>query len=237
VALTLVRGARAGDADARDTLLRDFMPFVLRVASQQTGRYLRTGVDEEISVALMAFNQAIDGYQEGRGSFAGFAETVIRRRLIDYRRRQKLGREVVLSDLEVLDDEGHLETPTLDRVARDAWSADQEAAERRQEIFEYRETLARFGIEFRDLTRNCPKHRDARARATAVARRVAEDRDLAEHLLAERNLPLRDLLPRVEESRKTVERHRRYIVAVALILLRRNEWPHLASYITEEAGR
>jgi RNA polymerase sigma factor len=232
----LLARAQAGEMAARDTLIRDFTPFVLRVASQALGRYLRPGSDDEVSVALIAFNQAIDAYRDGRGSFLAFAETVIRRRLIDFHRRQRRGQEVPLSDLEAEDDEGHVEAPVLDQVARATWAMQQEEEDRRLEIREFDAVLADFGITFRDLAANCPKHRDARDRAMAVARLVASDPDLRTHLLKRRELPMKDLAERARESRKTLERHRRYIVAVSLILVRREEWPHLAQYVAAAGG-
>lgn len=61
--------AQAGDEGARNQLIDDFTPFILKVASQAAGRYLNLGQDEEISVALLAFNEAISAYNEKKGPF------------------------------------------------------------------------------------------------------------------------------------------------------------------------
>ena len=225
----LLEQAKDGETLAREQLIQDFTPFILRVASQATGRYLRPGVDEEISIALMAFDEAIDSYVAGRGSFVSFAQTVIRRRLVDYFRRRKDRREVLLSDLEEHDEEGHTANPTLDRIAQSTWQLEQEQDERLREIEEYQEVLADYGITFNDLVENCPKHRDARDRAIAVAHYLAGQPGLVEHLRTRRELPLKQLDQVPWWSRKTMERHRRYIIAVALILL--HDWPHLKSYV------
>jgi RNA polymerase sigma factor len=225
----LLDRAKDGEVLARDQLIQDFTPFILRVASQATGRYLRPGVDEEISVALMAFDEAIDGYQSGRGSFVSFAQTVIRRRLVDFFRRRKDRREVPLSDLEEHDEEGHMANPTLDRVAQSAWQLEQEQQERIREIEELQAVLKGYSITFADLVENCPKHRDARERAMAVAHYLASQPELVQHLQTRRELPLRQLDVVPWWSRKTMERHRRYIIAVALILL--HDWPHLRAYV------
>ncbi len=225
----LLDRAKDGETQARDRLISDFMPFILRVASQATGRYLRPGTDEEISVALMAFDEAIDSYVAGRGSFVSFAQTVIRRRLVDHFRRRKVRREVLLSDLEEHDAEGHMANPTLDRVAQSTWQLQQEEEERLRELEEYQEVLRDYDITIKDLADNCPKHRDARDRAMAVAHYLASQPELVEHLRSRRELPLRQLDTVPWWSRKTMERHRRYIIAVALILL--HDWPHLRSYV------
>lgn len=226
----LLEKAKSGDSAAREQLIQDFTPFVLRVASQAAGRYLRPGADDEISIALMAFNQAIDDYQQGRGSFVSFAQTVIKRRLIDYWRRRPDGRELLLTDLEELDDEGHRSNPALDRVSQSTWQMQQEEEERRHEIEEYQEALREYGIRLEDLLQSCPKHRDARERAMATARQLADDREMRHHLLTRKELPMKQLGALAWASRKTLERHRKYIIAVAVILL--HDWPHLQSFVS-----
>jgi len=58
---------------------------------------------------------------------------------------------------------------------------------------------------------------------------VAEDPALAGHLLNRRELPLKQLERRVDVSRKTLERQRKYIIAVALLLL--EDFIYLRGYI------
>lgn len=232
----LVRLAREGDRSARETLLRSYAPFALRVASRTCGRYVAMGQDDEANVALLAFNEAIDGYRPDKGrSFLGFAETVIRRRLIDHFRGQKAGREVPLSDLEVEDEEGGVYCPAEMQAAVARHEAAEEGLERRDEILRYQRMLAEFGITLQELARISPRHRDAREGAQMVARRIAANAAYVSHLRSTRSLPLRELeregLP---VSRKTMERNRKYIIAVTLILV--GDFAHLKSYIGGEGG-
>lgn len=229
-----IERARAGDPAAREQVLRQYTPLVLRVGAQVTGRYLEPGRDEEVSVGLMALDEAIDRYAPGRGaSFLTFAEVVIRRRLIDHLRRARRRPEVPLSSLAPPGEESSL--PGADeRAAVLQHRADEEAAERREEIERLSRRLLEFGIRFEDLVRESPRHEDARQRAIACARLLAEDPDLREHLLLRKELPLRQLAGRAPVSRKTLERQRRYIVAVAIILL--EEYDYLRSYIRPALG-
>lgn len=227
----LVERARNGDGQAREDLLQQFTPLVLRVGSQISGHYLEVGRDEEVSVGLIALNEAIDRFDPSRGaSFVSFAEVVIKRRLIDFYRRQKGQMEIPLSELETEDGEGNPLQTAEYQAAVAHYALAQESAERRLEIQRYSVRLAEFGIRFQDLVTASPKHRDARERALEVARVVAEDPDLARHLQSTGALPLRQLEQRVGVSRKTLERQRKYIIAVALILL--EDFSHLRSYIT-----
>ncbi len=230
----MLRRARQGDRDARDALLRDFMPFILRVASQVGGRYIRTGEDEEVSVGLLAFNEAIDAYVPGRGAFLSFAQTVITRRLIDHYRRRRKEPEVPLSELEHEEGADRPGPTVLDLAASAAWQVREADEARRAEIGELSSALAAFGIRFDDLPKHCPRHRDARERAIKLAAALAADPEMAQQLLATGVLPLAALAKATGATRKTLERHRRYIIAVALIFI--HEWPELQSYLRPAAG-
>ena len=47
------------------------------------------GQDDELSIAMMAFHEAIGGYSRTRGSFLKYAAMLIRSRLVDYSRREQ----------------------------------------------------------------------------------------------------------------------------------------------------
>lgn len=227
----LLAHAQAGDAEARNQLIADYTPFVLKIASQSSGRYLRPGIDEEISVALLAFNEAITAYNPSKGAFLSFAQTVIKRRLVDYYRRGARRNEVLLSELETPAEEGGTPTTVLDHLAESMWSLAQDEDNRRMEIIEYGSMLEVFGLTFHELVRVAPRHDDARQRAIAIARKVAHHPELREHLLKKHELPLQKLMQQGDYSRKTLERHRKYIIAVALILI--HEFPYLQAYVLE----
>ncbi len=226
----LLEPARQGDKQAREDLIRQYTPLVLRVGSQVSGRYLTVGRDEEVSIGLIALNEAVDRYDPARGaSFISFAELVIKRRLVDYYRRQKGQSEIPLSELESQDDEGNPLETVQHRQALDEYSRHLESQDRRLEIARYAKRLAEFGIRFSELVEISPRHEDARLRALEAARVVAEQPLLAQHMLTKRELPLKQLEERVGVSRKTLERQRKFIIAVVLIMI--EDFYHLRQYI------
>ena len=77
------------DPDAADQFLRDYMPFIRSETSRFLQRFPSAEYDDELSVAMMAFHEAITGYAKGRGAFLQYAAMLIRNRLIDYHRREK----------------------------------------------------------------------------------------------------------------------------------------------------
>src|SRR5690606_2812765 len=99
-------------------------------------RYIDPSHDDEYSIALAAFNEAIDGYQEGAGkSFLGFAETVIRRRLIDHVRREQ--RHAQSLPMSTFDDDREEDCPVNAAEtagAMDAYASVRQAEARRLEI-------------------------------------------------------------------------------------------------------
>lgn len=221
-AVALVGAAQAGDGQARERLIVIHTPLVLRVGSRVCGRYLQKGRDDEVSVGLLALNEAVDRYRPDSGaSFPAFAEMVIRRRLIDHFRREGNRRETPFTDFEQEDGEGGIwSTVELDR----ALEIDRERRaeeDRRAEIGEFRRLLAPYGVSIADLVRQSPQHADARERAVAVARAIAADADWSAYLRANHALPLKQLEARGDlgVSRKTVERQRKFIIAVAVILM------------------
>lgn len=214
-----VARARDGDSQAREDLLRDYTPFILKTASSAARRYLVAGRDEEVSVSLQAFDEAISAYRSPRPGFLAFAATVIRRRLIDHYRRETRRDEVPFSSLSN-DDVG--EWPASVEASRAAASEDWTGVlERRDDIEEWRDILKTFSLTLKDVAKAAPKHADARERAIRTAALLASDEVLARRFLEKRKLPIDDLIRRLPEevaSRKTLERQRAYITAVAVIL-------------------
>ncbi|MDD2422277.1 MAG: RNA polymerase sigma factor SigI [Heliobacteriaceae bacterium] len=220
--ILLVR-AQEGDERARNLLIEKFTPFILRVTAAASGRYVRLGNDDEVSIALMAFNEAISDYREEKGvSFLSFAETVIRRRLIDFFRKEARAQKVIpLSAFAESEAEDGNE-PTNRFEVRQATESYREAVEntdRRTEIIQYSKLLLEYGITFAELVELSPKHEDARVRAIEVARLIAENPAYRDHLKLKGSLPLKALEKEVTISRKTLERQRKYIIAVTIIFI------------------
>ena len=223
--------ARSGDEQSRNQLLKDYIPFVAKCASQATGRYIRRGHDDEFSVALTAFNESIERYDLERGtSFLGFADTVIKRRLIDYfRSKQANHRDLPLSDFEIVDDEENVINYVEIQKSLDEHKKQVESDARREEIMRFTDMLGNFGISMEELVEVSPKHQDARENAIEVAKVIASQHDLVEYLLSKKSLPLKQLMKHISVSRKTIERQRKYIIAVSLILI--GDYEMLQDYV------
>lgn len=210
--------AQAGDAAAREEIILAYKPLVLRVASAFCRRHLQWGRDDELSVGLIALNEAIDSYRSDKGaSFASYAQLVIRSRLTDYLRRENRQMKLAAAAAEQAAEPLPAEEEWL------AW-------ERGEEIKRYARELAEFGISFRELAAACPKHRDTRRNLVKAARHLAAE-PLFGELRRTGRVPMRELALASGVHRKTLERGRKYIVALALILGAPEKYSYLAAYL------
>jgi RNA polymerase sigma factor len=229
----LLQLAQAGDEQARNELIRTYTPFILRIASQTARRYIDRNRDDEFSIALMGMNEAIDRFDDRKKvNFLAFAETIIRRRLIDYFRSQRAQQNSVpWTEFDVTDDEDNVVNYVEIKTSVEAHEQATEQALRRQEIEEYARLLAEFGLSLSDLVEVSPKHQDARRNAMQVARIVAADEAMRQYVFERRALPLKWLEDQVGVSRKTMERQRKYILAIVLLLC--GDFQYLKAYIGE----
>ena len=64
-----------------NTLINKYMAFIIKTVSSVTGRYVCIDNDEEFSIGLLAFKEAVDKYSDDRGAFPSFARLVISSRI------------------------------------------------------------------------------------------------------------------------------------------------------------
>ena len=182
------------------------------------GRPPREGRDDELGIAMFAFHEAVMSYDRSRGAFLPLAALSIKNRLIDFRRRERRHTEVLSLDerRSTADDED--DRPLVETLAAEK----DEIAERearlasRAEIAEFTAQLKEFGVSLFDVTESCPRQQrtlEACGRALAHAR---ANPGLLERLIATKKLPITDLARGSGVEKKTLERHRTYLVALLL---------------------
>ncbi|QQE77462.1 RNA polymerase sigma-I factor [Alicyclobacillus sp. SO9] len=226
----LLMQSQAGDQLAREKILTQYRPFVLRVASQVAGRYIDMQRDDEYSIALMAMNEAIDNVDISKSSFLNFSETVIRRRLIDYFRSQKSQSQgIPWTEFDVTDDEDNVVNYAETTTSLQAYEVEEERGARKLEIDDFSQILSHYGLSFGDLVAASPKHQDARDTAMGIAQLIASDNELLEYVKKKKTLPMKRLEQHVTVSRKTLERQRKYILAITVLL--DGDYPMLREYI------
>ncbi|HZG74631.1 MAG TPA: RNA polymerase sigma factor SigI [Paenibacillus sp.] len=233
---TEVARIRSGDEALRGDVLARYQPYVAKTAARFCKRYIHPESDDEYSIALSAFNEAIDAFDPEAGrAFLSFAETVIRRRLTDYvRKEQRHASSVPQSAFLTEDDEGETFDPIDVDASVDRYRLDRDNEERKLEIAALNRELSDYGITFADLVEGSPKHEDTRRSLIGIGALISREPELFGPLAVKKTLPLKELSERVAVSRKTLERGRKYIIAVALIHM--GSYPHLQSFVTPAAS-
>ena len=61
-----------GDLSERNKLIRDYKPFIINIVSREIGRFVPEGDSDELSIGLLAFNEAIDRYDVERSKSFDF---------------------------------------------------------------------------------------------------------------------------------------------------------------------
>jgi RNA polymerase sigma factor len=226
---TKIKAIQKGNQDQLNQLILEYKPFVAKTVSSVCKRYIDEK-DDEFSIGLIAFHDAIQSYSPEKGkSLLKYSETVIRNRVIDYLRKQTKHDSIVHLTT-VKNDEHDLRKEQIEaNLSLQKYKEITEAEERKEEIAAYSNRLAQFKLTFSDLAKSSPKHLDARENGIKTARIIAEHDELKNYLLEKKKLPMKQLDKHVDVSRKTLERNRKYIIAVTLILV--GNYRYLQDYI------
>jgi RNA polymerase sigma factor len=200
------------DKDKISVLISQFKPFIASVAQKRVGRYLQYGTDDELSVGLIAFSEAVNSFDRKRGKFLGFARMVINARLIDHFRKQE--RATGSGSTEDGDAEDALDIRSMEQ-----YGLDSEEEDRKAEVIEYTQKLKSWGISFEELVRISPKKDDLRVYYKKAARVIVDNKAILDSLLETKRLPIKEIGEIMELHRKKLERGRIYIIAMVLALL------------------
>lgn len=199
--LRLLYSAKSGDEKARNEFIEKNKAFIHKYACTVCKRYLDWENDDELSVALMAFNSAIDSFQEGE--FEYYCKMLIKHRLIDYFRKNSR------SELPIDD--------TLIQNTLQYESYIDEKLDRAEQVIIFKDILMQFNINMGDLVKASPKHRDTRKKLINTAIEVSKRKNIVEQLLRNKLLPIKEILSFADISRRMLEEWRKYIIALIII--------------------
>ncbi|MDK2879717.1 MAG: polymerase sigma factor [Thermoanaerobacteraceae bacterium] len=216
------------NADEINRLIEEYKPFIASVVEKHIGRYVEYGRDDELSIALMAFHEAVEKYDISRGNFLSFARITIKHRLVDfYRREQKKVPVVYMESPDNEEDENYWDI-TFDKSIKE-YDERQISELRRWELMEMKKELSRWGITFADVARSSPKQESTRKAYLKAANFVINTPEVLNIMKTKRYLPVDKIVSATKIPRKTVERGRNYIIAAVLILS--GDYQYIREYI------
>lgn len=201
------------DSHAADELIAAYMPFI----KSETAKFLNRPPepsDDELSIAMFAFYESIRNYSKLRGSFLKFAALQIKNRLIDNYRKEKRNKGQI--SLDASDED----KPDLKDTIRDEHDRYEEAELReatQHEIDELSAQMKDFGVSMTDVAENSPRQHRTLEICRKAIQYARNNPEILDDFLRTKRVPLARLAEGAKVERKSLERHRRYLVAVLLI--------------------
>lgn len=192
--------------------LKLYESFIIRTASKTAKRYI-SKQDEEWAIALTAFSDAVKKYNYERGSFISFAQLMIRNSLVDYYRIQKKYSHEI--QVESIEDQAMIENSDYGL---------------RYEIEAITKVLSTYKISFMDLADCSPKAGKTKVACARAVSYLLQNPLMMSQMQELKQLPVKTIEEKTRLPRKIIERHRKYIIAVAEIL--HGDYPYLAEYVS-----
>ena len=208
----------AEDDSLRNELISEYRNFILSQASKTLKRSV-TQSDDEYMTAMIAFNEAIDSYNADKGRFLSFAAMTMRSRLIDDIRRENRHSAVPFSAMASEDDDG-------DVIEFEAPAS--ENRDLRWEIEALTGDLKKLDISFMELPKVTPKSRKTKQQCFEAVRYIKTVPLICEAVTREGVLPIKAITDATGLNKKTLERHRKYIITAAIVLTQ--DYPGIAEY-------
>jgi RNA polymerase sigma factor len=203
--------------------------FVYSTTSKLCKRHLSWENDEELSIALIAFNIACDKYDKDKGNFYSFSKVIIKNALIDFFRKNKTSPNLIFQNndgnVDYIDEKNSINN----------YEIQIENEFRSDEIKLFSEELLKYKIDFNSLINISPSHKDTRNNLLNVAVLCARQDSILSHLKMKRKLPTKEIIILTATNRKFIEKWRIYIISLILILTN-PEYVYLKSYLNVEEG-
>lgn len=200
-----------------DKLIEEYKPFIASTLQKKKGKYLKYGYDDELTIGMMAFKEAIEAYDKSKGKFLSFAKQVITLRGIDYyRKNKKLEDTIYLQGNNDIENED-IKSVILNRAIEEYKHKNLNEM-RRLEILEYKKELKEWGIEFIELVKASPKQQKLKKTYKDIAQFIIQNQDILNKLKSMKRLPLKEIEESMTINRKKLERGRIYIIALIIAI-------------------
>lgn len=207
--------------ESKSAFIEEYKPFIAASVERFTGKYVSYGRDDELSIGLMAFDEAIAHYDQTKGNFLSFAKNVIQKRLIDYYRKEKKHQNVTyISEYSTGEDDSEdvYEYLVSAQEAQSKYEEREMNELRRQELFQLKEELSLWQLRFEDIAKSSPKHASTKKYYIDIVKYIIDRPELVKRLKTKKYLPIAEIEEGTKLPRKTIERSRNYVIAAVIIL-------------------
>jgi RNA polymerase sigma factor len=209
----------------REKFIAENKTFVQNTANNICKKRLCWENDDELSIALIAFNIACENYKNNKGNFFSYAKVVIRNALIDFFRKGKN------NDYLVFENDDDNEQDYIDnKLSLNEYEKEMENKLREEEIKMLSDELLDYQLSFSDLVESSPSHRDTRDEILNIVFKCIKDNSIVEHIKNKKRLPVKQIIILTGKNRKYIEKWRRYILVLIIILSNKN-YNYIRSYL------
>lgn len=205
-----LRNIKAGDKEERESFIKEYTPFIIKSITKVTNTYVEIENNDEFSIGLEAFNEAINKYEFEKGNFIRYAETVIRNRIIDFHRKTKAHKNIISIDKENL-----LEANGNDILKSNDFT---DRYDMKDQILKLQSLLEEYNITFKELADESPKHIDTRLNSIKIAKGIVENNDIKNDLYRKKVLPAKKIMDKIGVTKKVLKGNRKFIIATVLVL-------------------
>ena len=202
------------EPQATEEFIEKHIPFIISCISKFTGRYVSIENDDEYSIGMMAFVEAIEKYKESRGDFYAFSRLVIESRLKNF--FEKENKHIKNKSIEDYKERG---TDLVDNL-EDHDKDDLNREFTINEIKKLKEEIDDFGFGFEELVNEAPKHKDTRERAIDISEKSSREKDITDFMFVKKRLPIKNMSDRFDVSEKVIRKSKLFIITVIIILFR-----------------
>ncbi|SCJ46082.1 RNA polymerase sigma factor sigI [uncultured Clostridium sp.] len=198
--------------DDINEIVEENIGFIINTISNVTGKYVSIENDDEFSIGLMAFVEALNRYDEEKGPFLSFAKIVIESRVKNYLIKENKKIDVVSIDFynEIgIDIHNILYNPI------------EEKTELINEINQFKEELNLFKLTIEDLIDEAPKHSDTRENAINVSKKASKDCDITDFMYEKKRLPIKKMSLKYMITEKVIKRSKKFIISLIIIFFKK----------------
>lgn len=189
-------------------LIENHMPFIIKSISDVTGRYVSCENDEELSVGMLGFSEAIERYDNEKGHFLSFAKLVIASRIKNYLKAENRHQH---SSLEELLDKGlEIKDEYLEQKEDNSLLV--------EEINRLKSEISSFGFTLEDLVNEAPKQQATRQNAINLSEKISKEEELTSFMYLKKRLPIKRIVLKFSVTEKVIKRSKKFIISAVIIL-------------------
>lgn len=184
------------------------MPFIIKSISEVTGRYVSCENDEELSVGLLGFHEAIERYDNEKGHFLSYAKLVIGSRIKNYLKSENKHQHSSLDDL-------------LDKgvdIKDEYFEPKEDNSLLLEQINKLKTEIGSFGFTFEDLVNEAPKQQATRKNAIMLAEQISVEEEFTSFMYLKKRLPITRIVAKFSVTEKVIKRSKKFIISVVIII-------------------